>query len=133
MVDTKATDIVLLQIMPEEKHEVPHSSPDIAHRLQAIAFANSLHKELEALEDLRALCRSLHGPRSALCRKIEAIHVHTIQAVDTVEGLADESALDTRWSLIGRLKESGREAAEQWLVANPAVNASRFGLSRLRA
>jgi NTE family protein len=86
--------------------------------MQEIAFATSLHKELEALDDLREVCRQSLTV-SPICRKLRELRFHRVAASDAVEGLEHESALDTRWSLIGRLKEHGRMAAEEWLAKNP--------------
>jgi NTE family protein len=118
VLDSKAHDVILVQLMPEEHGEVPHLSPDISRRMQEIAFVTSLHKELEALEDLRDVCR--HSLTfSPICRKLQHLRFHTVSASESVDGLDHESALDTRWSLIGRLKEHGRTAAAEWLAKNP--------------
>jgi NTE family protein len=118
VIDSEARDVILVQLIPEEHGEVPHLSPEISRRMQEIAFATSLHKELEALDDLRDVCRQsrTHSP---ICRKLQRLRFHRVSASDSVEHLDQESALDTRWSLIGRLKEHGRAAAGEWLAKNP--------------
>jgi NTE family protein len=121
VIDSDAKDVILVQLMPEEHGEVPHLSPDISRRMQEIAFTTSLHKELEALDDLREVCRQSRTS-SPICRKLRELRFHRVVASDAVEGLEHESALDTRWSLIGRLKEHGRSAAEEWLAQNPPAH-----------
>ena len=118
VIDSEAKDVILVQLMPEEHGEVPHLSPDISRRMQEIAFTTSLRKELEALDDLREVCRQ-SLTISPICRKLRDLRFHRVVASDVVEGLDHESALDTRWSLISRLKEHGRMAGEEWLAKNP--------------
>jgi NTE family protein len=118
VLDSNAHDVILVQLIPEEHGAVPHFSPEISRRMQEIAFVTSLHKELEALDDLRDVC-SHSLTRSPICRKLQRLRFHRVSASDTVKDLDHESALDTRWSLIGRLKEHGRTAAVEWLAKNP--------------
>ncbi|MBV8574120.1 MAG: hypothetical protein JOZ58_03645, partial [Acetobacteraceae bacterium] len=91
-----------------------------SRRMQEIAFATSLHKELEALEDFRDMCRRLVGP-SPICRKLRELRFHRVSAAECVENLDRESALDTSWSFLTRLKECGRSAATGWLANNAPV------------
>ena len=124
VVDSDAEDIILVQLLPEDYGDVPHSTREISKRMMEISFATSLTKELEAIEDLRRVCEL--GPQSGagFCRKLKDTRLHRVIAGNVVEGLRDESALDTRWSLLGRLKESGRLAAESWLAADPVGSTS---------
>jgi NTE family protein len=118
VIDTKATEVILVQLIPEEHGEVPHLSPEISRRMQEIAFVTSLHKELEALDDLRDVCR--HSTASSpICRKLQRLRFHRVSASESVKDLDSENALDTSWSLIGGLKEHGRTAATEWLAKNP--------------
>ncbi len=123
VIDSDARDLILVQLMPDLHAEVPHSTRDISLRMQEIAFMTSLHKELELLEDLRALCRETTGNDAELCRKLRRLRFHHVGAGDYVEGLNNESALDTRESLLTRLYEGGRRAADQWLAEHPADEA----------
>ncbi len=123
VIDSDARDLILVQLMPDLHAEVPHSTRDISLRMQEIAFMTSLHKEMKWLEDLRALCRETTGNDADTCRKLRRLRFHRIGAGDYVEGLDHESALDTRKSLLGRLYEGGRRAADQWLADHPADEA----------
>ncbi len=123
VIDSNARDLILVQLMPEIHADIPHSSPDISRRMQEIAFMTSLHKELEALEDLRALCREAPGNDAELCRKLRRLRFHRIGAGDYVEDLDHASALDTRESLLKRLHADGRNAADMWLAKHPADEA----------
>lgn len=123
VIDSEARDLILVQLMPEGYGDVPHSSPDISRRMQEIAFSTSLHKELEALEDLRELCAGSGGTEAPFCRKLRRLRFHQLCAGDYVEHLERESALDTRESFLTRLHAAGRRAGEQWLAEHPADEA----------
>jgi NTE family protein len=120
VLDSRARDIILVQLIPETHAEVPRLSGEISRRMQEIAFTTSLHKELEALEDLREMCRRSPLTHSGTCRTLRNLRFHRVVADDFVEGLEQESALDTRWTLLTRLKEQGCVAAAEWLAKHAA-------------
>ncbi len=119
VIDAKADDILLVQVTPETQEDVPRLSRDIARRVSQIAFNSPLQKEVEALADLRELCKKGRIFRSRLCSKLQRLRLHRIAAEDGVEGLGQASALDLDWSFLTRLKEGGYHAAEQWQASLP--------------
>ncbi len=120
--ETRAADVVLVQIMPEVRREVPNLSVDVLKRMSEMAFTAPLQREIEALADLRDACRARGFPRSELCRKLDAIRFHRVAAVDLVADLDQQNALDTGWELLTRLREKGREAASYWLQQNQSLD-----------
>jgi NTE family protein len=128
--DSRANDIVLVQIAPEQQEGLPRLSSQIARRAAQIAFNSPLQKEIEALDDMRALCKD-NGPfRSAACRKIERLRLHRIVAEESVDGLHQASALRLDWSFLMRLKEGGNAAAAGWLADTPHRRARQAGKER---
>ncbi len=119
VIDAKADDILLVQVTPETQEDVPRLSRDIDRRVSQIAFNSPLQKEVEALADLRELCKKGRIFRSRLCRKLQRLRLHRIAAQDGVEGLGQASALNLDWSFLTRLKEAGYQAAEQWQASIP--------------
>src|SRR5258708_16010880 len=119
IIDAKADDILLVQVTPETQVDVPRLSRDIARRVSQIAFNNPLQKEVEALADLRELCKKGRIFRSRLCRKLQRLRLHRIAAEDGVGELGQASALNLDWSFITQLKEHGYRAAEQWQASIP--------------
>jgi NTE family protein len=120
--ETRARDIVLVQIMPETRREVPNLSADVLKRMSELAFTTPLQRELEALMDLQEACEGSTFLRSDPCRKLEALRFHRIAAVDLVSDLHQQNALDTGWELLTRLHDKGREAATFWLEQNVDVS-----------
>ncbi len=119
VIDAKADDILLVQVTPETQEDVPRLSRDIDRRVSQIAFNSPLQKEVEALADLRELCKKGRIFRSRLCHKLQRLRLHRIAAQDGVEGLGQASALNLDWSFLTRLKEAGYQAAEQWQASIP--------------
>jgi NTE family protein len=115
VVDTSAADILLVQLVPEVHEAVPQLSHEIAKRVREIGFNASLLREQEAVAELRRACEGQRLFRSELCRKLDGLQFHRIAAPEAIEGLAQESALDTSWSFLQRLHRGGRAASERWL------------------
>ena len=122
-VETGADDILLVQLLPEHADGTPRRGAEITQRLTSIAFNEPLIKELEALDDLRALCSEQVLP-SQLCRKMGRLKLHRVVAEQAVPGLIKESPLDVDWTLLSRLHECGVAAADGWLAA-PEAGAAR--------
>jgi NTE family protein len=132
VVDSKTSDIVLVQISPEQQDGVPRLSSQIARRAAEIAFNSPLQKEMEGLDDMRALCKEAGLFRPAVCRKLERLRLHRIVAEDSIDGLNHASALRLDWGFLTDLKESGYAAAAQWL-ADPAARRSARQDGKTRA
>ncbi len=115
VVDTKASDILLVRLVPEMHEAVPQLSHEIARRIREIGFNASLLREQEAVAELRRACEGQRLFRSELCRKLDGLRFHQIAAPEVIDGLAHESALDTSWSFLQRLHRGGRAATERWL------------------
>jgi len=113
--DSRARDILLVQITPEQHGEEPRTLLEIARRARQISFNSALWHEVEALNDLVALCHGRYGYRSPVCRKLRNLELHRISAEHMVEGLNEANPLSLEWTFLLRLKEHGRAAASNWL------------------
>lgn len=113
--ETTAEKLLLVQLLPEQGMAAPRHSSEISQRLSGIAFNEPLLKELEALEDLRMLCRDQVIP-SQLCRKLNRLQLHRISAERAIPGLAKESPLHADWPFLTRLRAAGVAATEGWLA-----------------
>src|SRR4051812_14366955 len=116
-IDTNADLILLVQLLAETAPGTPRHGAEISQRLSGIAFSEPLLKELEALDDLRALCREQKVMRSKLCRKILRLRIQRISAESAVDGLGQHSPLHVDRAFLSRLHEAGAAAADGWLAA----------------
>jgi NTE family protein len=114
---TKASDVLVVQIVPSNGSELPTTSAEIDKRLHQIAFSSSLQKDLEALATMTKLSQAEGEPsNSRLGRKLQRLQLHRIAAEDHVDGLSGSSFTDTDWGLLLHLRDQGRAAADAWLV-----------------
>jgi NTE family protein len=112
---TRASDVLVVQIIPANHSELPRTSPDIDRRLGQITFSSSLQKDLEALSLMTKLSRAEgETSNSQLGRKLQRLRLHHIAAEDHVDGLSTSSIMDTEWSFLTHLRDQGRAAAEAW-------------------
>src|SRR5215217_642503 len=119
---TKASDVLVVQIVPSNGSELPKTAPEIDKRLNQITFSNSLQKDLEALSMMTQLSQAEgETSNSRLGRKLQRLQLHRIAAEDHVDGLSGSSFTDTDWALLLRLRDQGRAAADTWL-ASPAAH-----------
>ncbi|MCP3371343.1 patatin-like phospholipase family protein [Bradyrhizobium cajani] len=109
--ETKATDVLLVQVTPARDSYVPITLAAIDRRLDQIAANAALNAEIAALEWARATA----APSLRLFR---------IAAEDSVDGLAQRSSTDLGRGFIRTLHRSGREATERWLMKQGADNST---------
>ncbi len=91
---TESQDIVIVQVNPIERHEVPKTAKEIQNRINEISFNSSLLREL---------------------RSIEFVHRHRIEATEKINPLSASSKMISEWSFLTHLRDIGREAAKQFL------------------
>ena len=121
-------DIVIVNINPLERADVPRSTQEIQNRINEISFNSSLLRELRAIRFVQRLLDQGAIAEGAMKR----VHVHMI-ADDVLMGemsVATKAVPTPR--LLERLKEAGRVAAGTFLEAHKA-DLNRRGTSDLEA
>jgi NTE family protein len=108
---TACTDIVIVQINPVERDEVPRSAHEIQDRQNEITFNGALMGEMRAIDFVSRLIDSGKLSRDDYMRPF----VHRIGGGRYLQSFPASSKLDASWSLISKLHGFGREAAKQWL------------------
>jgi NTE family protein len=115
---TKASDVLVVQIVPSNGSELPKTSSEIDRRLDQITFSSSLQKDLEALAMMTKLSQAEGEPsNSRLGRKLQRLQLHRIAAEDHVDGLSGSKFTDTDWAFLLYLRDQGRAAADTWLLS----------------
>ena len=121
---TPADDLVLVQINPLVRQEVPTRSADILDRMNEITFNASLVKELRSVALMRQLLAEPGAPkgraRHPSLDRIEALRVHRIDGDLRLHNLGASSKLQTHKNLLSKLHDLGYEAAENWLTQHRA-------------
>lgn len=113
--ETAARDVLLVQIMPDHRDDLPRMPQDISRRLNEMAFHAAFKRELDAVEDLRAACAGPRLLQPEACRRLRRLRVHKLDAADWVPALAGHSMLDMGTGFLEELHDAGRRAAAVWL------------------
>jgi len=108
---TASPDIVIVQVNPIERDNVPRSAHQIQDRLNEITFNGALMSEMRAIDFVNRLIDSGKLSRDDYMRPF----VHRIDGGRHLESFSASSKLDASWSLISKLHGFGRNAARQWL------------------
>jgi NTE family protein len=109
--DTATRDLIVVQINPMVREEVPRTGRAIINRLNEITFNASLVKELRAIELLHRLIE-VEGLESARYRDV---YVHLIHAHEELADLDASSKLNGEWAFLTHLKARGEAWAEAFL------------------
>ncbi|MBR0672334.1 patatin-like phospholipase family protein [Neoroseomonas soli] len=113
---TTAQDLILVQLSPDEREGSPRLRQDIRNRSMEIAFSAPLKRELQAIEDMRALCKESGLTRPRRCRHLERLRLHRLSLWDADTDTADANPANVTWPFLTRLADAGRAAAERWLA-----------------
>ena len=132
--DPHTPDIVVVQINPILRQEVPKRARDIINRVNEISFNSSLIKELRMLALFqRVMAENEIGRYSP--NFLHLIHVDT-----EVQHLSASSKLNAEWTYLTKLFEIGRRWADTWLDENfdrigveTTLDLEEIGISELYA
>ncbi|MEO3414207.1 patatin-like phospholipase family protein [Roseovarius sp. CAU 1744] len=105
-------DIVIVNINPLERAEVPRAAHEIQNRINEISFNSSLLRELRAISFVQRLIAEGAITEGAMKRVL----VHMIADDDLMRELSVATKLLPNPYLLGRLKEAGRAAADRFLA-----------------
>ncbi len=109
--DTATRDLVIVQINPLVRENLPRTGRAIINRINEITFNASLVKELRAIELLHQLIDA-EGLES---ERYRAILVHLIHADEELKDLDASSKLNAEWTFLQHLKRRGEAWAERFL------------------
>ncbi len=107
-------DIVLVQLNPIVRDELPTRPTEIVNRLNEISFNASLMAEMRAIDFVQRLLEAgrLEQPR------YRKLFVHCIEDEARMRDFKLSTKLNGDWQFLMTLKRYGREAAELWLESH---------------
>lgn len=112
--NTNSEDIILVQINPLFRKEIPQTAHDITNRLNEITFNSSLVAEMRAINFVSRLINQGKLNRE----EYKDIKIHMITDNDDMKQLNASSKLNTEWTFFKHLKEIGRATAHEWIKKN---------------
>jgi NTE family protein len=104
-------DLVLIQINPFYRPDIPQSARDIQNRLNEITFNAALLKELRSLAFLWEVIHHENLEREAY----RDARIHAIYDEETMLALGVSSKVNAEWAFLTYLRDQGRKAAQNWL------------------
>lgn len=104
-------DVVIVNINPIVRDEVPHSAADILNRINEVSFNASLLSELRAINFVRRLIADGKIERHSM----KDVFVHMIADDELMNRLGAETKLLPTTGMLAELKAAGRKAAASFL------------------
>jgi NTE family protein len=115
---TDTEDVVIVQINPLVRKQVPHATREIMGRVNEITFNSSLMGELRAIEFVNRLIEQGRIPHGTGANEYRHIKVHRI----VLEGLGERFSSATRlrndYESFELLRKLGRRSARRFLDAH---------------
>ncbi|AHE97610.1 patatin-like phospholipase family protein [Thioalkalivibrio paradoxus] len=109
--DTATRDLIVVQINPLVREELPRTGREIINRINEITFNASLIKELRAIELLHRLIEA----ERLESERYRDLYVHLIHAHEELKDLAASSKLNAEWGYLVHLRDRGRAWADRFL------------------
>lgn len=104
-------DILLIQVNPVRREEVPKTGDEIIERVSEITFNSSLLREFRAIDFVNRLM----AEHRLDTKKYRQNRLHRIDASHALRNYTAGTKLDTSWSFFQELQRTGRRAAKLWL------------------
>ncbi|MEM6781424.1 MAG: patatin-like phospholipase family protein [Pseudomonadota bacterium] len=111
--DTKSSDIVLINLNPIERDEVPTTAPEIMNRVNEISFNSSLLKELRAIGFVKRLIEE-DIIKDEYKKDFKDLLIHPVRADGAMKDYSVASKFDTDWGFLTELRDLGREKMSDW-------------------
>ncbi len=109
--DCTHPDILIIHIRPIVRKGIPKTASDIMHRINDVCFNASLMREMRAI----AFLTHLIDTNKISDQAIKRIFIHSIRADEAMTEYGASSVFNTNWDFLMRLRDKGREIAQEWL------------------
>jgi NTE family protein len=118
--DSRARDIVLVQINPIERPGTPRTAREIVNRVNEISFNSSLKKELRGIAMFqRFLANAQVTGGAPWIDQWSNVRLHRIATPKMAE-LGASSKLNAEWDFLSMLRDEGRRCTERFLAEHGA-------------
>ncbi len=112
--ETGSEDIILINLNPIERDEVPTTAPEIMNRINEISFNSSLLKELRAVGFVKKLIEQ-DMIKDEHKDKYKDLRIHPVRADDSMKEFSVASKFDTDWHFLTDLRDLGRLQMKNWM------------------
>jgi NTE family protein len=115
---TTTEDVLIVQINPVKRREVPTSARDIMNRINEITFNSSLLAEYRAIEFVARLIDQGRLQRGVGLGQYRRVNAHRIVLADGQKAYSADTKLSTDYDFFRMLHTNGRRAARRFLDAH---------------
>jgi NTE family protein len=105
-------DVIIVQINPMYRPEVPQTAREILNRLNEISFNSCLMREMNGIATISRLLEEGQAASS----KYDSVRFHMIQAEQEMSALGSSSKFNADWAFLTYLHELGMRSADRWLA-----------------
>lgn len=107
-------DIMIVQVNPINRPDVPTNAREILDRVTEISFNSTLMREMRAI----AFVTRLVEEHALDTKRYKKLNMHFVEAEEDMAALGASSKFNTDWTFITHLKDLGRHTAKAWLEAH---------------
>src|SRR5207253_8783420 len=115
---TAAEDVLIVQINPRERREVPTRTPEIVSRVNEISFNASLLSDLRGVAFVNRLIDEGRLPRGTRPGEFRRLKLHRIAMVEAPETIDPRGTLNTDYEYFETLRKLGQRATRRFLDAH---------------
>lgn len=112
--DCQSRDIVIVQINPIYRADIPRTAPEIINRINEITFNSNLIEEVRSIKILKELINKANLEN----QRFRDVLFHRIHAEEELKALGVSSKLNTEWAFLKHLHDIGYRTASEWLEEN---------------
>lgn len=109
--DQSCRDLVVVQINPLVRRQLPGTAREILNRINEITFNSSLVKELRSIH----LLHQLIDAEGLELERYRAMRLHLIHCEQEIEELSASSKMNAEWPFLTELHAQGYRWAGDWL------------------
>ena len=111
---TDCRDVLLIQINPIARDEVPRTAQAIYDRINELSFNSSLMREMRAIHFVGRLIKENRLDPG----RYKQMLIHVVHPDEAMQDLGVSSKLNAEWEFLQFLHDRGRQAANGWLEAS---------------
>ena len=104
-------DVIIVQINPMYRPDVPNTAREILNRLNEISFNSSLMREMNGIATISRMIDRGQVSHPGFA----SVKFHMIQAEDAMSELGSSSKFNADWKFLTYLHKLGIDAADRWL------------------
>ncbi len=112
--DCVSKDVLIVQINPMNRPEVPKSTREILNRINEVSFNSTLAREMSGI----ATISNLIGEGKLHDTPFHRVNFHMITAEAEMSGLGAASKSNADWKFLTYLYELGVSTTDKWLEEN---------------